>query len=516
MFLCVNTTNVIDAPDKLAARQVIIFFLIVFVFTCLEGALVRVVILPYILPKLHAGEGFIVGGDSIGFHAIAVDLADKIRANGWATWELRPTIAEANLATPAGVASAIYALFGTNPLLLLVFNALVHGLSAVCLLFIVRTLFDQRPYLITIVATLPFILLPTAIIWTSQLLKDGIFILGIYTYLLSWLLLANLNTKKYIRNILFFLALSAFGNLVILSVRSYMAEVLMAMSIVLGVTMSMAICFTAKEKKQQRLFRISIILICVSTSVLFLKIIKGNEVNNYLNAAHSNTVKTEPTVTAKREADDHLSNSALSAQSQLMPTAAANAPFDDPDRPNTQCQSQWQMTPGLPSALDYLVKALVVTREGYYSVAYKENGSTIDRGKCINSAPDFVAYLPRAFQIGLLAPFPNQWFEENSHGGGASRKIAGIEMLITYLALSALVLLSSPIRKKIEYWAIMLFALTMLLLLGIVHPNLGALHRLRYGFLMIVVGLGSALLVDYFYKNRLARNEHATASLSKL
>ena len=56
----------------------------------------------------------------------------------------------------------------------------------------------------------------------------------------------------------------------------------------------------------------------------------------------------------------------------------------------------------------------------------------------------------------------------------------------------------------------------MLLLLGIVHPNLGALHRLRYGFLMIVVGLGLALLVDYFYKNRLARNENATASLSKL
>ena len=140
----------------------------------------------------------------------------------------------------------------------------------------------------------------------------------------------------------------------------------------------------------------------------------------------------------------------------------------------------------------------------------------IDRGECLNSVPDFVAYLPRAFQISLLAPFPNQWFEENSHGGGASRKIAGIEMLITYLALAALVTLSSPIRKKIEYWAIMLFALTMLLLLGIVHPNLGALHRLRYGFLMIVVGLGLALLVDYFYKNRLARNENATASLSKL
>ena len=516
MFLCVNTTNAIDAPDKLSARQVIIFFLLVFVFTCLEGALVRVVVLPYILPKLHAGAGFIVGGDSIGFHAIAVDLADKIRANGWSTWELRPTIAEANLATPAGIASAIYALFGTNPLLLLVFNALVHGLSAVCLLFVVRTLFDQRPYFIAIVATLPFVLFPTAIIWTSQLLKDGIFILGIYSYLLSWLLLANLNIKNQIRNILFFLLLTAFSTLVTLSVRSYMAEVLMAMSILLGMTMSIALCLAANEKEKQRLFRISIILFCAIASVSFLKIIKGKEVNNYLNAAHSNTVKIETTVTAQHEAEDHVSSTMLGTQSQIVAAAGANAPFDDPDRPNTQCQSQWQMTSGLPSALDYLVKALVVTREGYYSVAYKENGSTIDRGECLNSVPDFVAYLPRAFQISLLAPFPNQWFEENSHGGGASRKIAGIEMLITYLALAALVTLSSPIRKKIEYWAIMLFALTMLLLLGIVHPNLGALHRLRYGFLMIVVGLGLALLVDYFYKNRLARNENATASLSKL
>ena len=47
-------------------------------------------------------------------------------------------------------------------------------------------------------------------------------------------------------------------------------------------------------------------------------------------------------------------------------------------------------------------------------------------------------------------------------------------------------------RRRAELWIVVLPCLAMLTLYSLAVPNLGALHRFRYGFLMTLVGLGVA------------------------
>ena len=79
----------------------------------------QLILLPYILPRYHAGDGMFVGvPDSVGFHLIAVDIAARIKALGWNVWQLSP-----GKQTPIGIASFIYALTWSKPWILIPLNA---------------------------------------------------------------------------------------------------------------------------------------------------------------------------------------------------------------------------------------------------------------------------------------------------------------------------------------------------------------------------------------------------------
>ncbi len=52
-------------------------WLLFFVTTAVMALIVQLLILPVIFPALHAGHGLVVGGDWIGFHQIAQELAEK-------------------------------------------------------------------------------------------------------------------------------------------------------------------------------------------------------------------------------------------------------------------------------------------------------------------------------------------------------------------------------------------------------------------------------------------------------
>jgi hypothetical protein len=495
-----NHTSAPSYWSKHGVRDLLYFCLIVFICTLIESTAVRTIVLPHLIPQLHAGQGFMAGSDSLGYHELALDLAEKIRIEGWSAWSLRP----GRLATPVGVASAIYALFGSNPLFLLPFNALVHALAATFLLLIMRLIFSNYSKAISIIATVPFIIFPTAISWTSQLLKDGIFLLGAFAYFSVWLIIINKNFS-FFHKLLYVAVVSIFSALTIMAARSYMIEVFIAFTIlltILAVFLTHLHYFRADAGTTQRFQLMTVISLGALQVLILVSIFRPHE-QSYLrtNQAISEKFSTRQTSSCV----DQLTNGCVgnSSSSSPQPQMSPAQTFKDLERPNTRCVSRWGEATIVPPFVNRIVKSIIMTREGFFADTYKSNGSTIDTDICLNSLYDVLNYLPRALQLGLLAPFPSDWFKLNSHGGGASRKLAGIEMTITYVALLGLGCFAYRLRRSREFWMSSCFAIAMITLISLVTPNLGALHRLRYGFLLLLVGLGVGLIAKHiFYRNQ--------------
>jgi hypothetical protein len=100
----------------------------IFVYTLIAGLVLQLVILPFVLPSWHAGDGVLKGMDGPKFHAIASGRAERIDTEGWGAWELQP-----GRQAVAGIASALYALFVPVPAVLLPLNAALNATAAVCM-----------------------------------------------------------------------------------------------------------------------------------------------------------------------------------------------------------------------------------------------------------------------------------------------------------------------------------------------------------------------------------------------
>lgn len=127
---------------------------------------------------------------------------------------------------------------------------------------------------------------------------------------------------------------------------------------------------------------------------------------------------------------------------------------------------------------------------------YPDAGSNLDPEVRLRGAGDLLRFLPRALAVGLFAPFPRHWFARGALVGSAGRLLAGLETLCLYAAeaLGALALVRLARRGDPRLLPALLLlgaALTGLLALGAVVPNLGALYRLRYAFLMPLLVLGA-------------------------
>lgn len=70
------------------------------------------------------------------------------------------------------------------------------------------------------------------------------------------------------------------------------------------------------------------------------------------------------------------------------------------------------------------------------------------------------------------------------------RRLTGVEMIGVYCALLFLPYALWRWRRKVEMWLPVVFGTMMVLVYAFSTPNLGSLYRQRYGFLMLLVGVG--------------------------
>lgn len=413
-------------------------FSLAFIWALVAGLILQWVVLPA-LPSLHAGNGLLKGGDWITFHYKAAELANLMRLQGWGVWELRP-LGNA----PIGITAAVYSLTGIGePWVTLPVNASMFGLAAACLFTIFKALV---PGGLAFVATFPFVLFPSAALIYGQIQKDVFSIAGTFLIAAVWVRFVDRSEMNW-RKLVARAACVAVGCLLAWIVRPYLVESLISISLLASVLL---IFMTGRGR--QPLWWAGILL-CLAVQM------------GYTGYASS-----------------------FFAPSGLSVPAAPGPPPAPPVPVKGAYVSYLDKT---LSYLDRTVERLNAARVGF-AEGYPNAGSNIDTQVRFNSPAEVASYVPRALEVGLLAPFPSMWLGNGvSPGSGVMRIISGMEMAATYVLLvGAVLFLCSFKGNRPALFVVVLIALVLTLLLALVVSNVGTLYRMRYGSWQIMNGLG--------------------------
>lgn len=468
-------------------------WLLFFLYTVSISAFVQIVLLPYILPHLHAGNGFLNSSyDSMGFHHIAVDLVNKIRTQGWQVWELMP-----GGHGVAGVAAIFYFFALPDPRILIPFEAALHASAALILVNLLNLFVKNRNK--AIFCALPFLVFPSNLQWTAQIHKDGFSILGVILILQSMVLLSkaeNYRAKNWFfinfRSTVFCIC----GILLIWIVRPYTLTIIKPLVGVffLLLFVTFLIRMFKKEIPWQKILAISLSMILIffilsraKTSLSSADFREGVSVPD--SAEEWEWVGVEElsqlSVTTK-PINSHLKQKISKPKTRKIKVKRKK------EIQNCDIENNWKRLSWLPLFIESKAYSLAMARKGFRSSS-PEAKSNIDHDIGFSSIKDILFYLPRVTQIVFLAPFPNQWLGDASCGANSlMRKISGFEMIITYFMLIFLPYAIWYWRRRIEIWIIFIFCIYIMLVYGLVVCNIGTLYRMRYGFITILVALGIA------------------------
>ncbi|MFA6162795.1 MAG: lipid II flippase MurJ [Methylobacter sp.] len=422
-----------------------ILWAVFFCYAICAALIFQKVLLP-LLPSMQTGSG-LISNDAVFFDSVASSLADKVRENGWSSWRLYPAAgAPGNVA----ILGALYVLFGHDPSLAIPINAVLHALGGLLIFLLARELANKQSvgtYAGVIAGSL-FVIFPSALTWYGQNHKDSYAIAGMLLVLFVWV--------KAIKNpennrTWYWLVL---GNLVAMIlvgiVRPFGLKLLLIATLgVLLVAVVSAILRrkVSAEKKMLVFFLIAVVML-------------------------AGAIKTT-LVLGGHQSDAVYANWKSETQTQ------------------THSQWQWVNSAWLPDSIENYIETAAKTRAGLIDYGVKINAkSMIDENIAPQSIGGMAAYLPRALQVALFAPFPSSWLTNIS----MFRLVAVAETFIYYLCVPGIFMLLMYNRKPAVLMAIY-FACFFLLVYGVTQANLGTLYRYRYGYLFIMLMLG---LVGWF------------------
>ena len=158
------------------------------------------------------------------------------------------------------------------------------------------------------------------------------------------------------------------------------------------------------------------------------------------------------------------------------------------------------------SFLNVIARRIGNIRYDFSTINYF-SGSEIDFDQHIVGFVDALKYFPRAIQIGFLAPFPNDWLRVGKEVGRIGMLLAGSEMILWYIILVGYFYIFfthlSIMRPLIP---VFIFSLTIIILLAYVLPNVGAIYRMRQGYMtpFYIFGFyGLVMLYEKWSKRKL-------------
>ncbi|MES2945109.1 MAG: hypothetical protein V4772_19765 [Pseudomonadota bacterium] len=331
-------------------------------------------------------------------------------------------------------------------------NALVHAAGGMTVYLIAYLVSANR--LASVVAALPFLLFPSAASWYAQIHKDGIFALGLLLCALGWMQAFRPGFWASARPAYAALVLPlALGLFLVWLVRPHIMILMQAVAILTSVSGLLLAAFWSRLAVLQgrRIALAACVFLMIPVLVVLVK------PSDYRVESWKSDVIARETV---------------------MPYMPGHCVLER----------------GANATADKLSSTVAAMRDFYISGnSYKNARSNMDTDFVPGTVCNLVEYLPRALQIGLLAPFPAQWMADGSIAASTvMRRVISAEMLAVYACLLLLPVAMWTFRRKPEFW----FVLGFLTLLTVIHvylvPNLGTLHRMRYGFLTGIVGLAVA------------------------
>ena len=423
------------------------FFLWVlfFLYTCFVAISIQFIILPWLVPNLHGGNGLLQYTDSITYHQTAQARAYIINKEGWQNWLLSPLGQ-----TPAGIASIFYAIFVPKPWVMIPIYAALHSGSAY-ILFKIMSLFEGRSNRgLRIASVLPFLVFPSAAFGYAQLHKDSYFIFGNLLFIYVWCLWVqkrNVENTLSLKLFFYYFILWALAYILVWIIRPYWGPIFFFISVLIFIILTLnQIYFLLKEK---RAWQKRIIYLALSFTVVLAF--------------------------------------GMAMQKKNLPSALKS---EVPASEQLSVELKWNPTYWLPVYLDTQLQNMAITRKAFI-LKYPEAGTNVDSKIIFHSAREMVSYLPRALYIGFFMPTISITFQKGVKPGGTlMRWITGFEMIFIYLCYPFLIMAIWSWRKRLELWIILFWAIGAILLYAMVSPNIGALYRFRYGFLMTLTSIG--------------------------
>jgi putative peptidoglycan lipid II flippase len=440
-----------------SGRAVFWVWVVCFIYSIAVGLVLQKLVLP-MMPGMHAGHG-LMRDDAIYFHDTAVAMAERIRALGWGEWRLMPS---GSATGNVGLLAGVYAFLGPEPAFFLPLTSAFHAMGAVLVLLIALQVLPSRGGVYAgLVAGFFFLVFPSALVWFGQNHKDSFAIAGFLLALLAFLkCLDSLGWWRLLLNsILFLLGLGLVAIMRPHLVLIYWVAFFCAF---------MCLFLVSLVWRKKRIFlgggRV-FWLICLG--LLLMTVIP--------------------------------SNNALIDQD--MRDAEGNFLGD----------WQWQQSDYLPTHLDSLLKKVSAVRTHFVNYGNSvEAGSIVDGDIKPQSAEQVLAYLPRALVVGLFAPFPDFWVEKLS----LPRVIGALETLMFYIFFPG-VLFILRYRMSRPLLVCLVVAGVVLVVNTFVSPNMGTLHRVRYGqwFVFLLAGAcGWAMFSDRMISRFGAPRTDATGS----
>lgn len=505
-------------------------FVLFFGYSLGISAAIQCYIVPKMFPHFDRGDGIIIL-DSNGFNQIAKEKAAEIREKGWTAWELRP-----QAQSPAGIASAFYALLTPKPYTLLPYNALVHALSGCLVLWALLHIFSWWP---AFFGSLLFVVNPAALQWVAQIHRDGIFILG--NLLVLFGMLQFLNGLKSANTWPLVLGFSGgvAGTVLVWVARLYWVQILLIFVLLVSLLLALSrrgIQRGPDGRKLQGLYYVFFV-VCLLLfqgwlvkyhSVEFINLPsvsaalsepQGRSTVKFTGSSPAENarplVSTELAHTPVRPTEKSVGSFPAKDGRPLVPAELGQTPVQPTEKPAESSPVQaeidrpaikpWERSYWLPDFVERKLYHLSVARLG----AIMTGGNTVvDTDVRLNSARAFVEYFPRALQLGLLSPFPNLWRGEASTPVMTmARKIMGATTVVFYFFLLGLLVGVISHRKNLITWIILMFCFLGILMFSYTYPNVGTLLRFRYGFYMLLIAFGAANIAEMFLrwqKKRLA------------
>jgi hypothetical protein len=419
----------------------------------------RIFLLPIFEPDSVQG---LMGGDPLLYHIMAIDLVQQIRTEGWAAWSLRP-----EGQAPAGVLALLYLLVGNWSMAIIPVNAAFHA-GTTTALFAIASRYAPAP--LALLACLPFWLSPYHMMWLSQPNKDSFSSFGAVLIIGAFLVLARALGEQSSRTwrawaigLLLLLAGAALAAVA----RPYLAKVAVVAGVAALIMFVAALVrgrFAGRALSTRAAGQIlSLILVLFVIYGLAAKLQHSGVENNV---------------------DESLETA-----------------LEDPG------SVPWQPKGWLPKSVDYLVYAVVVSqRETFRELVHDKNVTTrqvlIDLDRKFDNAIDALLYVPRALQIGLLAPFPDLWSFFGVPSSSIFRNFLTWIMLVGYVGYALLVWALVTHRRRFELAVGTAAALVFVLAYAFATPHIGVLDRFRYPFFSCLVILGFASALGVWYQGR--------------